>query len=44
MSGTDDQRMKDLADRLVAMSPEPPPFPEEHIVTQPTKSQGEVLS
>jgi len=46
MSGTDDQRMKDLADRLVAMSPEPPPFPEEHIVTQPTngsKKQSPVL-
>lgn len=36
MSGIDDQRMKDLADRLVAMSPEPPPFPEETTVTQPT--------
>jgi Immunoglobulin-like domain of bacterial spore germination/Sporulation and spore germination len=39
MSGTDDQRMKDLADRLVAMSPEPPPFPEEFIVTQPSNSR-----
>jgi hypothetical protein len=36
MSEIDDQRMKDLADRLVAMSPEPPPFPEETTVTQPT--------
>ncbi len=39
MSRDDDQRMKDLVDRLVAMSPEPPPFPEETTVTQPTKSQ-----
>ncbi|HEY6627988.1 MAG TPA: Gmad2 immunoglobulin-like domain-containing protein [Acidimicrobiia bacterium] len=38
--------MKDLADRLVAMSPEPPPFPEETTVTQPTngaKKQSPVL-
>ena len=34
MSGKDDRRMKELADRLVAMSPEPPPFPEEVSVTQ----------
>lgn len=27
----DDQRLKELADRLVAMAPEPPPFPEEQI-------------
>lgn len=39
MSGNDDQRMKDLTDRLVAMSPEPPPFPEEIAVTQPVKSK-----
>lgn len=39
MSGYDDQRMKDLADRLVAMSPEPPPFPEEVTVTQPRISR-----
>lgn len=39
MSGYDDQRMKDLADRLVAMSPEPPPFPEEVTVTQPRGSK-----
>ncbi|MEX1126414.1 MAG: Gmad2 immunoglobulin-like domain-containing protein [Acidimicrobiia bacterium] len=39
MSGIDDQRMKDLADRLVAMSPEPPPFPEEVFVTQPSSSK-----
>ncbi len=39
MSGNDDQRMKDLTDRLVAMSPEPPPFPEEISVTQPVKSK-----
>ncbi len=46
MSEIDDQRMKDLADRLVAMSPEPPPFPEETTVTQPTngsKKQSPVL-
>ncbi len=39
MSRDDEQRMKDLIDRLVAMSPEPPPFPEEVIVTQPSKSR-----
>ncbi|MGH8913941.1 MAG: GerMN domain-containing protein, partial [Acidimicrobiia bacterium] len=39
MSGFDDQRMKDLANRLVAMSPEPPPFPEEVTVTQPRASK-----
>lgn len=27
----DDQRMRELANRLVAMAPEPPPFPEEEI-------------
>ena len=39
MSSNDDQRMKDLVDRLVAMSPQPPPFPEEINVTQPSKSK-----
>ena len=39
MSEIDDQRMKDLADRMVAMSPEPPPFPEEVTVTQPNSSK-----
>ncbi|HLF44642.1 MAG TPA: Gmad2 immunoglobulin-like domain-containing protein [Acidimicrobiia bacterium] len=39
MSGYDDQRMKELADRLVAMSPEPPPFPEEVTVTQPNSAK-----
>jgi len=39
MSEFDDQRMKDLADRLVAMSPEPPPFPEEVMMTQPSISK-----
>lgn len=35
----DDQRMKELADRLVAMAPEPPPFPEEEVVlSKHTKS------
>jgi hypothetical protein len=46
MSGIDDQRMKDLADRLVAMSPEPPPFPEETTMTQPangSKQRSPVL-
>jgi spore germination protein GerM len=39
MSEIDDQRMKDLVKRLVAMSPEPPPFPEEVTVTQPSSSK-----
>jgi spore germination protein GerM len=39
MSGKDDRKMKELADRLVAMSPEPPPFPEEVTVTQPKGSR-----
>ena len=34
MSKSDDRKMKELADRLVAMSPEPPPYPEEVSVTQ----------
>jgi hypothetical protein len=34
MSANDDQRIRELLNRLVAMSPEPPPFPEEVIVTQ----------
>ena len=34
MSRSDDRKMKELADRLVAMSPEPPPYPEEVAVTQ----------
>ena len=33
MSRSDDRKMKELADRLVAMSPEPPPYPEEVSVT-----------
>ncbi|HJQ90835.1 MAG TPA: Gmad2 immunoglobulin-like domain-containing protein [Acidimicrobiia bacterium] len=33
MSRADDRKMKELADRLVAMSPEPPPYPEEVSVT-----------
>jgi len=37
MKKNDDQRMKDLANRLVAMSPEPPPFPEEVIMTTPVR-------
>ena len=39
MSGKDDRKMKELADRLVAMSPEPPPFPEEVSVTQREESK-----
>ena len=38
MSRSDDRRMKELADRLVAMSPEPPPYPEEVSVTQREES------
>lgn len=38
MSADDDQRMKELIDRLVAMSPEPPPYPEEVTVTTPQSS------
>jgi hypothetical protein len=34
MSGDNDRKMRELADRVVAMSPEPPPFPEENVVTQ----------
>ena len=37
MRNDDDQRMKDLTDRLVAMSPEPPPFPEEVTMTTPAR-------
>lgn len=34
----DDQRMRELANRLVAMAPEPPPFPEEEVMlTTPSK-------
>lgn len=37
----DDQRLKELANRLVAMAPEPPPFPEEQITlsTQTPRSR-----
>ncbi|MEX2134421.1 MAG: GerMN domain-containing protein, partial [Acidimicrobiia bacterium] len=37
MKKSDDQRMKDLANRVVAMSPEPPPFPEEVTMTTPAR-------
>jgi hypothetical protein len=37
MRNDDDQRMKELTDRLVAMSPEPPPFPEEVTMTKPVR-------
>jgi spore germination protein GerM len=39
MSGNDNRKLKELADRLVAMSPEPPPFPEEVSVTQREESK-----
>lgn len=32
---SDEKRMRELFDRLVAMSPEPPPFPEETTVARP---------
>ena len=38
MSRSDDRKIKELVDRLVAMSPEPPPFPEEVSVTQREES------
>ena len=34
MSRFDEKKMKELADRMVAMSPEPPPFPEDLTVTR----------
>lgn len=37
MKKNDDQRMKDLTNRVVAMSPEPPPFPEEVTMTTPSR-------
>jgi spore germination protein GerM len=37
MKNDDDQRMKDLTNRLVAMSPDPPPFPEEVTMTTPAR-------
>lgn len=37
MKKNDDQRMKDLTNRVVAMSPEPPPFPEEVTMTTPAR-------
>ena len=37
MKENDDQRMKDLTNRVVAMSPEPPPFPEEVTMTTPAR-------
>lgn len=38
MNTNDDQNLKKLTERLVAMSPEPPPFPEEVTMTTPSKS------
>jgi hypothetical protein len=40
MSKSDDRKMKELADRLVAMSPEPPPFPEDVSATQREESSS----
>ena len=37
MKKSDDQRMKDLTNRVVAMSPGPPPFPEEVTMTTPAR-------
>lgn len=39
MNENERKKMKELADRLVAMSPEPPDFPEEVAMTQPTESK-----
>jgi spore germination protein GerM len=33
MNPGDEKKLKDLTDRLMSMSPEPPPFPEETVVT-----------
>ncbi len=38
MSANDDQKIREFINRLVAMSPQPPPFPEEVIVTTPKKT------
>lgn len=39
MSRNDDSRMRNLVDRLLAMSPQPPPYPEEvTMTTTPSKS------
>lgn len=35
MSDTQDQKLRELAERMVAMSPPPPPFPEEITVSSP---------
>ena len=39
MSRYDQKRMKELADRMVAMSPEPPPYPEDLAVTRSAESK-----
>lgn len=39
MSTFDERKMRELADRMVAMSPEPPPFPEEVAVTRSAASR-----
>jgi Immunoglobulin-like domain of bacterial spore germination/Sporulation and spore germination len=35
MNPGEEKKLKDFTDRLMAMSPEPPPFPEETVVTNP---------
>ncbi len=37
MSSNDERKMRELAERLAAMSPDAPPFPEETTVTSPSK-------
>jgi hypothetical protein len=39
MSANDERKMKELADRMVAMSPKPPPFPGEVTATRHQKSR-----
>ena len=38
MSDSADKKLRELAERVVAMSPEPPPYPEEVILTTPSSS------
>ena len=40
MSMNDDQNLKKLTERLVAMSPEPPPFPEEVTMSTPSPARS----
>ena len=39
MSANDERKMKELADRMVAMSPEPPPFPGEVTATRSKRAR-----